>query len=128
MVTLDQRCLQGLFAQRFGAVGADPSQAFRQPPTVGIVYPAAMSSSGSNADRAPILPRTPLGSRAAEVERRHATFLDSIQSRSAMQFPNMGTPASSANREHACRRTAHFGFSSARGSRGRHDLHVYDNP
>merc|ERR1712129_407664 len=41
---LDQRCLENLFAQRFGAASADPLQALRQPPVAGIVHPAVLPS------------------------------------------------------------------------------------
>merc|ERR1719201_607306 len=50
---LDQRCLESLFAQRFGAATADPMQALRMPPSAGVVHPAALSPFGMGAVTSP---------------------------------------------------------------------------
>lgn len=72
---LDQNCLEGLFAQRFGAAAADPLQALRQPPMPGIVHPAAMPSLATASPLAGGA-GTVLGARGVEMMRRHAAFLD----------------------------------------------------
>eukprot|EP00913_Durusdinium_trenchii_P020639 g19383.t1 len=79
------------FAAKFGDANADPMQAFRQPPTAGVVHPqraAGRNGSGSSISAG-------LGS---EILQRHASLLDGRFVRSAAAPPREAAGAGAFSR------------------------------
>ncbi|CAK9105141.1 unnamed protein product [Durusdinium trenchii] len=91
VAAMDHRFQEAWFAAKFGDANADPMQAFRQPPTAGVVHPqraAGRNGSGSSISAG-------LGS---EILQRHASLLDGRFVRSAAAPPREAAGAGAFSR------------------------------
>lgn len=73
---LDQRWLDACFTLRYGALTADPMQAFRQPPSGGVVRPPAAVAGGAGGAVAAQTSGPMLGGRAGDLVQRHLRLLE----------------------------------------------------
>ena len=72
VAAMDQRFQEAWFTAKFGDPNADPMQAFRIPPTAGVVNPQRAAPSSS------------ISAQGSEILQRHASLLDGRFARHAM--------------------------------------------